>query len=357
MGSSWISLELLVLFLSGISMTPMPALVKQERFLEGEEGISMTPMPALVEQERFLEGEEGSSMPAFLEQERFLQGKEGDLSRLIDQEGRELGQEEGRLLGGEAATDSDFERFSFAVEVGYNFTSNWNNKTSQIYRRACAGILYDFNVILTNAHCAQYYMSYLTYAQCGKKNGTTQRVQVDSVTIHPSYNNSASTFLANDIAVVKLSTSFQADSHCSKAVLPSSSSANFFNQEVTVFGMNTTLWRRYWFLNQYVTTDQLILPESNCSAVFGSYLNSSMHVCIIDNQTPKQQAACRNDHGTPATLSDNTVVGLGSWMTRGCLFGYYNYPTVYTRLANYLDWFESFKVLSSTSTTPSPILP
>ncbi|KAL8594852.1 hypothetical protein ACOMHN_016093 [Nucella lapillus] len=89
--------------------------------------------------------------------------------------------------------------------------------------------------------------------------------------------------------------------------------------------------------------DQLILPESKCSEVLKTRLDSSMHVCIIDNQTPKQQAACLKDHGTPATLSDNTVVGLGSWTTAACTKYDYNNPSVYTRLAHYLDWFATFE--------------
>ncbi|KAK7089114.1 chymotrypsin-like elastase family member 1 [Littorina saxatilis] len=202
----------------------------------------------------------------------------------------------------------------------------------------CGAVLVRANYAITAAHCVGG-SGYRV--QCGAHNiavseSTRQTISVAAITIHPSYNpNSQRPAFPNDIAVLRLASSFSINSQCQLANLPSGS-GDFGNQASMITG-----WGRLYgngpLPSQLKEGQVTVLTHATCSGSYwGSTVNANYHLCVKD-LGDRIYGACNGDSGGPAHVG-NTVVGLASFVASGCLT---NRPSAYVRVSYYRSWIDS----------------
>ncbi|XP_048776617.1 fibrinolytic enzyme, isozyme C-like [Ostrea edulis] len=224
--------------------------------------------------------------------------------------------------------------------------TNWPWQASLRYNggHTCGAIIISDTHLLTAAHCVDGRVHSLFDIEVGMSNrGSGTVYKLSSITQHSGYSGSASGF-PNDIAILRVSGSLVFSNQVKAATLPSSKQYNHDSDECYITGWGKIRGNQ----NSLPTTLQEVnipaITNSECATRMSGINGASIydqHTCNFDNYASTN--ACQGDSGGPMACrsspnSDFVVVGIASWVITGCTG---SYPSVYVRIAYYLDWLTS----------------
>ncbi|NP_001166089.1 serine protease 72 precursor [Nasonia vitripennis] len=199
----------------------------------------------------------------------------------------------------------------------------------------CGGSVLNKNYIITAAHCVSGTNPETIQVIVGTLNlDDPQAVYFASkITVHEAY--SPSNSYKNDIALIKVQSPIKFSKTVSTVILPKANAVIDADKHAVVSG--------YGHLYQNGPTPKdlqkvgvLIADQQYCNNVYtklGEKVHET-HICAHDPVV--EHGSCQGDSGGPLTV-DGVLVGLVSWAL-GC--AQVNYPTVFTRVSEYIDWIE-----------------
>lgn len=205
----------------------------------------------------------------------------------------------------------------------------------------CGGTLITKKHVLTAAHCVENFSPKDLTVTIGEhdRKVDTGRKSVHHVTqIHRHQDFRLSTF-DNDIAIIELREPVPINSPWVRvACLPKSADTSYEGIKGTVIGWGR-LGERKKSSNILQKVDVPIISNADCKDM-GYAPEKITGNMICAGYKEGQQDACQGDSGGPMhrhidSSGTMEVIGIVSW-GKGCARE--NYPGVYTRVANYLDW-------------------
>ncbi|CAH1255089.1 PRSS2 [Branchiostoma lanceolatum] len=225
-----------------------------------------------------------------------------------------------RIVGGTAATPGAFPWMVSLQQNGYHF---------------CGGTLLNSEWVLSAAHCqasASTLRVIVGENNFGSNEGTEQSTGAQDVIPHPNYNPNT---YDNDIMLIKLSYPVTINSWVSPACLPSAMVEDGTDVTVTGWGSTHPSGSPYSYRLQRVNVHTI--PRSHCNAAH-SYNGQVTSNMFCAGHSAGGRDSCQGDSGGPGVRA-GTVYGVVSWGF-GC--GNARYPGVYTKVANYVDWINSY---------------
>ncbi|XP_069683024.1 trypsin-1-like isoform X1 [Periplaneta americana] len=201
---------------------------------------------------------------------------------------------------------------------------------------SCGASILNENWALTAAHCVQWNNASSMTLYAGSINlssgGTIHNVS--EIVIHESYD--AFDSYINDIAVLKVSNPFQIDGVDVKPIsLPAQGQTPADNTVATVVGWGE-LGEHGPFSDTLQRVNILIVNHDQCNSIYEFYSYHVYDSQICAGVPQGIGGSCRGDDGGPLFI-DGNVVGLVSW-SRYCARP--EYPTVYTKVSDYVDWIK-----------------
>jgi len=163
-----------------------------------------------------------------------------------------------------------------------------------------------------------------------------QGIRVERVIRHPSYDSSS---VNNDIALLRLSRDVVFNDAVRPACLPTNKANSYQGYNAIVSGWGTTSENGQTSDVLKETTIQ-ILSQNDARCVRGANSGASVPYSKMCGYA-RGKDSCQGDSGGPLVVTEDgryTVVGVVSYGT-GC--GRENYPGVYARVTNYIDWINS----------------
>lgn len=194
--------------------------------------------------------------------------------------------------------------------------------------------------ILTAAHCIDRskfeIKTGLTQLNIPSANAKTYNV--DKYIIHPQYRKGHKN--NNDIALVKIKGKFNFNNDTQKVKIVSSNENLYSNGQPTkVSGWGRFISSSNDISNQLLMVNVPILSNTDAQNQLGLPLTTNMIATSSVDITRK--GACQGDSGGPLTTTnlqgETKLIGVVSW-GRGDCSGGATSPTVYTKVANYIDW-------------------
>ncbi|XP_037941400.1 prostasin-like [Teleopsis dalmanni] len=223
----------------------------------------------------------------------------------------------GRIVGGQDTTINEFP---------------WQISLQRSGSHICGGSIYNNNIILTSAHCVDNVQINVLRVRVGSSywNSGGRVISVSSVYIHENYN--ANT-LANDIALVKLSSSLSYSATIQSIALASETPDDGTHAMVT--GWGTKSYGSADIPSRLQYTDVEVISQATCSSSaysYGTQIKDTM-ICTV----ALGGNACHGDFGGPLVAEDK-LIGIVSWSI-GC--AQINYPSVYINIADFKKWIEN----------------
>ncbi|XP_043277369.1 trypsin-1-like [Venturia canescens] len=228
----------------------------------------------------------------------------------------------GRIVNGENAMEGEIPyQVSLQTMGGFHF---------------CGGSVLNKNYVVTAAHCVKGSSPSSIKVIAGTTDLEDPQATHYAVKIivHDGYNPYDS--WVNDIALIKVDTDFHYSKTVSNVVLPPHGFVVPDSSVATVSG-----WGRLWQGGSTPTvlqrTDIMITSQQYCTQIYG-YTGMAVyptHICAHDRDV--ESGSCHGDSGGPLTV-DGQLAGIVSW-AQGCAST--KYPTVYTRVAEYVDWLNA----------------
>ncbi|KAL1377192.1 hypothetical protein pipiens_016439 [Culex pipiens pipiens] len=248
-----------------------------------------------------------------------------------------------RIHGG---TETEFGEHPWAVQLVYKLGGNR-------YQSPCSGVLISDRYVLTAAHCIEsvpssWKLVHVLVAKWGPDECVTieedrvcsQRYEIEQTIVHSSFDKD-SISLPNDIALLKLKEAVQYGKYIRPVCLPLERSIRSLpvdKEEFTVVGWGQTDdGTKSKQLMQVVLTGK---PIQDCRRVFNPRKLSitDMQLCVGGEEG---KDSCRGDSGGPLMRQVRGVwylVGVVSFGELQC--GHKDHPSVYTNVAEYVDWIE-----------------
>ncbi|CAG8974829.1 hypothetical protein HYALB_00000443 [Hymenoscyphus albidus] len=224
------------------------------------------------------------------------------------------------IVGGVAAAAGEFPYIVSLSSGGSHF---------------CGGVLINSRTVVTAAHCSEQSASSVRVrvGTVTHASGGTQ-VGVSRIISHPNYNPSTTDA---DIAVWQLATAIPTSSTVGYATLPAQGSDPAAGTTVTVAGWGTLTETANGLPARLQKVDVNVIARNTCAADYSGYTISNNMFCAGVNGGGKD--SCGGDSGGPIVdASSKTLYGVVSWGV-GCARP--DFPGVYTRVGNYVNWINS----------------
>ncbi|XP_055946480.1 transmembrane protease serine 11D-like [Argiope bruennichi] len=207
----------------------------------------------------------------------------------------------------------------------------------------CSSFLISPTIVMTAAHCVQsnnvVEPATAFYGIIGNINreGPETRIQFREVAAHPQYKNTASGY---DIAVLRVSSPVEMIDLIQFICLPESGK-NFDLLYVQAMGWGRTSYNNKDAPKILMTTKLSVLPIPICQSIdaFGGITVTDRNICVYSS---RPTGVCYGDSGSPAVYDDPmsgkpVAVGVASF---GVECGRPLVPSVYTRIASFIDWLK-----------------
>jgi secreted trypsin-like serine protease len=200
--------------------------------------------------------------------------------------------------------------------------------------------LIDKDYVITAAHCisttnaSDIILTAGMYNQSSTTETNTRQVRtVQQIFIHPQYD---SLIIANDIAVLRVTTSFIFTKYVQPACLPGGEPQP--NDQVHIIGWGAeTLGGTIMNTLKQASTKVI----DNCD-LYWPQVDNTRQICVANSVSG--DSACQGDSGGPIlSLFKNQYVvsGVASYVKDCNTMGNSNKPNVYTRVSAYKPWIES----------------
>ncbi|XP_043468491.1 chymotrypsin-2-like [Leptopilina heterotoma] len=197
----------------------------------------------------------------------------------------------------------------------------------------CGGSILNEAFVITAAHCvvSKNASDIQVIAGTLKLSEPKSVHYVSQIIVHKFYNRTDS--WRNDIALLRVKNRFILCNTIQKIPLP------YYNMVIDAYEYAVVSgWGRLQYKGprpDHMQRAQIRIADQNyCRAVYedhGHFIYPT-HICAYDPDIRK--GSCKGDSGGPLTVK-GFLVGLVSW-SNGCAKT--DYPTVYTRVPEYLDW-------------------
>jgi len=223
------------------------------------------------------------------------------------------------------------------VSLQVQYTSGWHH--------ICGAVIIARNKILTAAHCLQGQTASKMRVQVGAlnlyetPNAYQQTVAVSRFVIHESYNANGAG-IPNDIGVITLVSSVTLNANVQIAGLAPKGSS-FANSKCVITGWGQTSGTGSGspvLLEAKITK----ITTAECQSRWSGQNINIKHICVYEASASSgnRPSACMGDSGGPMMCGNNLelLAGITSWGVSNCSG---NYPSVYTRVSEYLDWIAS----------------
>ena len=239
-----------------------------------------------------------------------------------------------RIINGEQVDVND-PTWKFIVSLQF-----FNN-------HSCGGSLIDPEWVLTAAHCITDYSGNAlrryptTYAGSYSLTIGGITVEADATYPHPQFDLNT---VNNDIGLIHLKTPIT-----SVAAIMLNHSVPIDESIIKVAGWGNTISDVSSISDNLMQVAMPVINFETCNNSYGNLTNSMFCAGYMDGS----KDSCQGDSGGPL-IQDNKLSGIvsfGGSDTQAC--GAPDYPGVYTRVANYIDWIESHTGPLSSSSAPS----
>ncbi|KAM8924297.1 trypsin-like isoform 2-T2 [Pelodytes ibericus] len=232
------------------------------------------------------------------------------------------------LLGVAAAFDYDDDK----IVGGYTCPKNFMPYIASlnIGLHVCGGSLIHPQWVVSAAHCYNEAIQ----VRLGEHNvalneGTEQFIKPSKIIQHPHYDPANND---NDIMLIKLSTPATLNSYVQTVPLPTNCVSAGTN--CLIAGWGNTVNDDYKYPDLLQCLNVPILTDAQCRKAYSTRLTENMF-CAGFIEGGKDSCQC--DSGGPM-LCNGQLHGVVSW---GFQCALRNYPGVYVKLCNYIDWIQS----------------
>ncbi|XP_048196321.1 anionic trypsin-2-like [Perognathus longimembris pacificus] len=197
----------------------------------------------------------------------------------------------------------------------------------------CGGSLINDQWVVSAAHCYKPHQQPYIQVRLGENNikaveGDEQFIDAAKIIIHPHFDKKTAD---NDILLIKLSSPASLNSHVATVSLPSSCAPA--GTQCLISGWGNTLSFGVHKPELLQCVEAPLLSQAVCKASYPGKITKNM-VCAGFLEGGKD--ACQGDSGGPV-VCNGELQGIVSW-GNGCALR--NYPGVYTKVCNYVDWIQ-----------------